>query len=161
MRQNEGQIGNKVRYHEALQSTIDTDNIHHGQAVLIFRTDTLKGHRCHSRQGGRRHSPRKEERQAPPARIVRPDHQLRCLAVNSQVRLHHSAHTVLPGPALTLSRTFTGIVNSTTKRNYRPDLRQDAVARASAIRKSQRAVKADNKPTKTRGAKARAAASSE
>jgi large subunit ribosomal protein L28e len=69
-------------------------------------------------------------------------------------------YTIIPGPALIASRTFTGIVNSTTKRNYRPDLRKDAVARASAIRKSQRAVKAD-KPTKTRGAKARAAASSE
>jgi large subunit ribosomal protein L28e len=54
-------------------------------------------------------------------------------------------------------RTFASIVSSTTKRNYRPDLRQDAVARASAIRKSQRAVKAD-KPTKTRGAKATASA---
>jgi hypothetical protein len=61
--------------------------------------------------------------------------------------------------ALTMHRTYTAIVNSTTKRNYRPDLRQDAVARASAIRKSQRAVKAD-KPTKTRGAKAKAAAAS-
>ena len=67
---------------------------------------------------------------------------------------------MIMGHALTPSRTFAGIVNSTTKRNYRPDLRQDAVARASAIRKSQRAVKAD-KPTKTRGAKAKAAASSE
>jgi large subunit ribosomal protein L28e len=60
---------------------------------------------------------------------------------------------------LTPHRTFTAIVNSTTKRNYRPDLRQDAVARASAIRKSQRAVKAD-KPTKLRGAKAEKAAAS-
>jgi large subunit ribosomal protein L28e len=61
--------------------------------------------------------------------------------------------------ALTQHRTFASIVNSTTKRNYRPDLRQDAVARASAIRKSQRPVKAD-KPTKTRGAKAQAATAS-
>lgn len=53
-------------------------------------------------------------------------------------------------------RTYTAIVNSTTKRNYRPDLRKDAVARASAIRKSQRPVKED-KPSKPRGAKARAA----
>ena len=53
-------------------------------------------------------------------------------------------------------RTYAAIVNSTTKRNYRPDLRKDAVARASAVRKSQRPVKAD-KPSKLRGAKARAA----
>ncbi|KAF2181893.1 ribosomal protein L28e [Zopfia rhizophila CBS 207.26] len=53
-------------------------------------------------------------------------------------------------------KTYAGIVNSTTKRNYRPDLRKDAVARASAIRKSQKPVKAD-KPAKLRGAKARAA----
>jgi large subunit ribosomal protein L28e len=70
--------------------------------------------------------------------------------------LHWDPTTTL---ALTPNRTYTSIVNSTTKRNYRPDLRQDAVARASAIRKSQRAVKAD-KPTKTRGAKAQAATAS-
>jgi large subunit ribosomal protein L28e len=57
-----------------------------------------------------------------------------------------------------ICRTYSAIVNSTTKRNYRPDLRREAVARASAIRKSQKPVKAD-KPTKTRGAKAQAAAS--
>ncbi|KAH7386861.1 ribosomal L28e protein family-domain-containing protein [Phaeosphaeria sp. MPI-PUGE-AT-0046c] len=77
---------------------------------------------------------------------------------------HHtpatSVQTVNFGAQRSTRKTFTGIVNSTTKRNYRPDLRKDAVARASAIRKSQRAVKAD-KPTKTRGAKAQAAASSE
>ena len=48
------------------------------------------------------------------------------------------------------------IVNSTTKRNYRPDLRQDAVAKASAIRRSQKPVK-ESKPAKARGAKAQAA----
>jgi large subunit ribosomal protein L28e len=54
-------------------------------------------------------------------------------------------------------RTYSAIVNSTTKRNYRADLRKDAVAKASAIRRSQRAVK-ESKPTKVRGAKAKAAA---
>jgi large subunit ribosomal protein L28e len=53
-------------------------------------------------------------------------------------------------------RTYSAIVNSTTKRNYRPDLRQDVVAKASAIRRSQKPVK-ESKPTKTRGAKAQAA----
>ncbi|KAF2012609.1 ribosomal protein L28e [Aaosphaeria arxii CBS 175.79] len=52
-------------------------------------------------------------------------------------------------------KTYANIVNATTKRNYRPDLRADAVARASAIRKSQKAVKAD-KPKKARGNKAQA-----
>jgi large subunit ribosomal protein L28e len=52
-------------------------------------------------------------------------------------------------------RTYSAIVNSTTKRNYRPDLRQDAVAKASAIRKSQKPVK-ESKPSKVRGAKAQA-----
>lgn len=59
--------------------------------------------------------------------------------------------------ALTPHRTYSAIVNSTVKRNYRADLRQDAVARASAIRKSQKPVKAD-KPSKLRGVKATKAA---
>lgn len=59
-------------------------------------------------------------------------------------------------PLTSTPRTYSGIVNSTTKRGYRPDLRKDAVARASAIRKSQKPVKED-KPAKLRGAKARAA----
>ena len=54
-------------------------------------------------------------------------------------------------------KTFHTIVKSTANRNYRTDLRKDAVARASAIRKSQRPVK-ETKPQKLRGAKARAAA---
>ncbi|KAH7087578.1 ribosomal L28e protein family-domain-containing protein [Paraphoma chrysanthemicola] len=73
---------------------------------------------------------------------------------------HHqpatSTQTVTFGPQRSTRKTFAGIVNSTTKRNYRPDLRKDAVARASAIRKSQRPVKAD-KPTKARGVKAKKA----
>lgn len=51
-------------------------------------------------------------------------------------------------------RTYAAIVNSTAARHYRIDLRKDAVARASAIRKSQRPVK-DDKPVKLRGAKAK------
>ncbi|KAJ4366965.1 hypothetical protein N0V83_007495 [Neocucurbitaria cava] len=74
---------------------------------------------------------------------------------------HHqpasSTQTTTFGSQRSTRKTYASIVNSTTKRNYRPDLRKDAVARASAIRKSQRPVKAD-KPSKTRGAKARAAA---
>ncbi|KAH7390504.1 ribosomal L28e protein family-domain-containing protein [Pyrenochaeta sp. MPI-SDFR-AT-0127] len=73
---------------------------------------------------------------------------------------HHqpatSVQTTTFGPQRSTRKTYAAIVNSTTKRNYRPDLRKDAVARASAIRKSQKPVKAD-KQSKVRGAKARAA----
>ncbi|KAH7122551.1 ribosomal L28e/Mak16 [Dendryphion nanum] len=55
-------------------------------------------------------------------------------------------------------KVYSSIVKATANRNYRADLRRDAVARASAIRKSQKPVK-DGKPAKLRGAKARAAAS--
>jgi len=51
-------------------------------------------------------------------------------------------------------KTYRSIVNSTAKRGYRPDLRRESVARASAIRKSQRPAK-DDYPVKLRGAKAR------
>ncbi|KAJ4302727.1 hypothetical protein N0V90_001617 [Kalmusia sp. IMI 367209] len=56
-------------------------------------------------------------------------------------------------------KTYSAIVKSTANRNYRTDLRKDAVARASAIRKSQKPVK-ETKPQKPRGAKAKAAAAS-
>jgi len=75
---------------------------------------------------------------------------------------HHqpatSVQTVTLGPQRSTRKTYAAIVNSTTKRNYRADLRKDAVARASAIRKSQKPVKADSKPAKLRGAKAAKAA---
>ncbi|KAF2474291.1 60S ribosomal protein-like protein L28, partial [Lindgomyces ingoldianus] len=60
------------------------------------------------------------------------------------------------GPNRSTRKTYSSIVNSTAKHGYRPDLRKDAVARASAIRKSSKPVKKDQ-PTKLRGAKARAA----
>ncbi|KAF2128415.1 60S ribosomal protein-like protein L28, partial [Dothidotthia symphoricarpi CBS 119687] len=60
------------------------------------------------------------------------------------------------GSSRSSRKTYSAIVNSTTKRGYRADLRKDAVARASAIRKSQKPVKAD-KTAKLRGAKAKAA----
>jgi large subunit ribosomal protein L28e len=53
-------------------------------------------------------------------------------------------------------KTYRAVVNSTTRRHYRIDLRKDAVARASAIRKSQRPSRADP-PKKARGAKAKKA----
>ncbi|KAL8914122.1 MAG: hypothetical protein Q9171_001238 [Xanthocarpia ochracea] len=53
-------------------------------------------------------------------------------------------------------KVYKGIVNYTAKQNYRADLRQEAVARASAIRESGRSKK-DVPEKKVRGAKAKAA----
>lgn len=58
------------------------------------------------------------------------------------------------GSSSSTRKTYRSIVNSTAKRGYRPDLRRESVARASAIRQSQRAKK-DDYPVKLRGAKAR------
>jgi len=54
---------------------------------------------------------------------------------------------------LTFSRTYRTVVNSTAKKGYRPDLRQAAVARTSAIHDSQR-TKKEKEPSKPRGKKA-------
>lgn len=54
-------------------------------------------------------------------------------------------------------RIYKGVVNYTAKQGYRADLRQEAVARASAIRKSQQAKK-ETPEKKLRGAKAKAVA---
>ncbi|KAK4501319.1 hypothetical protein PRZ48_007127 [Zasmidium cellare] len=53
-------------------------------------------------------------------------------------------------------KLYKSIVNSTAKKGYRPDLRAEAVARASAIRQSQRENKKDY-DKKLRGSKARKA----
>ena len=55
------------------------------------------------------------------------------------------------------NRTYRSIENSTAKHSYRPDLRREAVARASAIRKSQ-LPKKDLPQRKLRGSKAKKAA---
>ncbi|KAI4259873.1 MAG: hypothetical protein L6R42_004329 [Xanthoria sp. 1 TBL-2021] len=57
-------------------------------------------------------------------------------------------------------KVYKGIVNYTAKQNYRADLRQEAVARASAIREFSRPKK-DTPERKVRGAKAKKAASVE
>ncbi|KAI4116750.1 MAG: hypothetical protein LQ345_002882 [Seirophora villosa] len=54
-------------------------------------------------------------------------------------------------------KIYKGIVNYTVKQNYRADLRQEAVARASAIRQSNRAKKGTPEK-KARGVKAKAVA---
>lgn len=59
--------------------------------------------------------------------------------------------------AHSLPRTYKGIVSHTAKSGYRADLRAEAVARASAIRQSQRPVK-EEPEAKLRGAKAKKAA---
>ncbi len=53
-------------------------------------------------------------------------------------------------------RTFKGIVNYTAKQGYRADLRQEAVARASAIKQSQRPKK-ETPEVKLRGSRAKKA----
>jgi large subunit ribosomal protein L28e len=54
-------------------------------------------------------------------------------------------------------RVYKAVANKVAKSGYRPDLRQAAVARASAILKSQRPVK-ESPEKKLRGKKAVAAA---
>ncbi|ROW12396.1 hypothetical protein VMCG_00519 [Cytospora schulzeri] len=54
-------------------------------------------------------------------------------------------------------KAYKNVANSTAKSGYRPDLREAAVARASAIRKSQRPVKAEPEK-KLRGNAAKKAA---
>ena len=64
---------------------------------------------------------------------------------------------LFPDTILTIDdRVYKGIVNYTAKQGYRADLRQEAVARASAIRQSQRPKKEDPEP-KLRGSKAKKA----
>ncbi|KAF2114867.1 60S ribosomal protein-like protein L28 [Lophiotrema nucula] len=60
------------------------------------------------------------------------------------------------GSSSSSRKIYKSIASSTAKRNYRPDLRKDAVARASAIRKSNKPVKESPEP-KARGAKAKKA----
>jgi len=54
-------------------------------------------------------------------------------------------------------KLYRSVVNSTAKKGYRSDLRAEAVARASAVRLSQKDKKVRAAPTKLRGAKARKA----
>ncbi|TAQ89815.1 malate dehydrogenase [Chlorociboria aeruginascens] len=66
-------------------------------------------------------------------------------------------HKVTYGGNKTTRKTYKGIVNNTAKSGYRSDLRAESVARASAIRKSQKPVK-ESPEKKVRGAKAKKAA---
>ncbi|KAF2142873.1 uncharacterized protein K452DRAFT_286501 [Aplosporella prunicola CBS 121167] len=62
------------------------------------------------------------------------------------------------GASTSSRKTYKSIINSTVKRHYRADLRDEAVRRASAIKASQKPVKAD-KPVKPRGLKGKKAES--
>ncbi|KAK4138233.1 ribosomal protein L28e [Trichocladium antarcticum] len=71
-----------------------------------------------------------------------------------------SRHTVTYGRNKTARKTSKAIANQVAKNGYRADLRKAAVARASLIRRSQRAVKADPEQ-KLRGNAAKKAAPKE
>lgn len=70
---------------------------------------------------------------------------------------HASRHSSSFAASTSTRKVFKGVVNSTAKKGYRPDLRAEAVARASAVKKSQGENKKDVPPAKLRGAKARKA----
>jgi large subunit ribosomal protein L28e len=72
---------------------------------------------------------------------------------NQPAKLYHAASYSASTPSRKL---YKSIVNSTAKKGYRPDLRAEAVARASAIRSSQRENKKD-RVSKPRGVKAKKA----
>lgn len=59
-----------------------------------------------------------------------------------------------------LNRTYKNVANHVAKGGYRADLRQAAIARASAVRKTQRAPRAEPEK-KLRGNAAKRAAASE
>lgn len=56
-----------------------------------------------------------------------------------------------------MNRIYKGVASKTAQNGYRADIREDAVARVSAIRRSQKAKK-EVAPPKPRGAQARKAA---
>ncbi|KZF21270.1 ribosomal protein L28e [Xylona heveae TC161] len=58
------------------------------------------------------------------------------------------------GPNTSNRKTYKAIANITSKNSYRPDIRAEAIARASAIKLSQRPKK-DAAESKPRGAKAK------
>ncbi|CAK42177.1 probable 60S ribosomal protein L28e [Aspergillus awamori] len=64
--------------------------------------------------------------------------------------------TVTYGPNASTRKIYKGVADKTAKNGYRADIREDAVARVSAIRRSQKAKK-ETPAQKPRGAKARKA----
>ncbi len=68
-----------------------------------------------------------------------------------------SIHAGVTRANIRWNRTYKAVANLSAKNGYRPDLREAAVARASAIRRSQRPVKPESEK-KARGTKAKKAA---
>ncbi|KAJ5932709.1 hypothetical protein N7516_007198 [Penicillium verrucosum] len=68
--------------------------------------------------------------------------------------------TVTYGPSTSTRKIYKGVADKTAKNSYRADLREEAVARVSAVRRSQ-LPKKDTPAQKPRGAKARKAEESE
>ncbi|CAG7941100.1 unnamed protein product [Penicillium nalgiovense] len=68
--------------------------------------------------------------------------------------------TVTYGPSTSNRKIYKGVADKTAKNNYRADLREEAVARVSAVRRSQ-LPKKDTPAQKPRGSKARKAEESE
>ncbi|KAJ5231310.1 60S ribosomal protein L28e [Penicillium citrinum] len=64
--------------------------------------------------------------------------------------------TVNYGPNTATRKVYKGVADKTAQNGYRADLREEAVARVSAVRRSQKAKK-DTPAQKPRGAKARQA----
>jgi large subunit ribosomal protein L28e len=73
---------------------------------------------------------------------------------NQPAKLYHTASYSSSTPSRKL---YKSIVSSTAKKGYRPDLRAEAVSRASAVRQSQREKKVSKAASKPRGAKAKKA----
>ncbi|CAK4019286.1 60S ribosomal L28e [Lecanosticta acicola] len=65
-----------------------------------------------------------------------------------------STHTTSFNASTPTRKLYKSVVNSTAKKGYRPDLRAETVARASAVRQSQRENKKERE-AKLRGRKAR------
>ncbi|KAL4871965.1 hypothetical protein BDV12DRAFT_162771 [Aspergillus spectabilis] len=71
-----------------------------------------------------------------------------------------SIATVTYGPGASTRKIYKGVADKTAKSGYRADLREDAVARVSALRRSQKPKK-DTPARKPRGAQARKATEQE
>lgn len=116
---------------------------------------------------GRRHQPLLERRRHPhyqedeapkPPRLEPPRSDMERREVRAEVSL--LVQTTHISELIGCFRIYKGIVNYTAKQGYRADLRQEAVARASAVRQSQRAKK-EIPEKKLRGSKAKKAAEKE
>jgi len=64
-----------------------------------------------------------------------------------------AGHSQSFGAGVPSRKAYKSIVSSTAKRGYRSDLRAEAVARASAVKKSQRSKGSKSHPTKLRGSR--------